>query len=193
MAETTTTANIFLERQRNQILETKLEYQKRKNEKLLEEVTLLKQKCLTIHKLVSQGRSNIENVFKEALSLIQDNYKRDQDPEVLVSLMMQNAMINKSVLKKSIELTQISLREEEMLNPKQPASSKSLRKNAQANALSNLDLNGPKIFESRNMQLPIELSQISSMDLRSSTTKFPNGPSRLGDSVPGKAYIDSLR
>lgn len=98
-------------------------------------------------------------------------------------------MINKSVLKKSIELTQISLREEEMLNPKQPTSTKSLQKNAQASVLTNLDLNGSKIFESRNMQLPIELSQISS----SSTTKFPNGPSRLGDSVPGKHYIDSLR
>ena len=44
-------------------------------------------------------------MFKEALSLIQDNYKKDQDPEVLVSLIMQNAAINKSVLKKSIELT----------------------------------------------------------------------------------------
>jgi hypothetical protein len=125
-------------------------------------------------------------VFKEALSLIQDNYKKDQDPEVLVSLIMQNAAINKSVLKKSIELTQISLREEEMLNPKQFESQKSLRK---ANTYSSLDLNATKIFESRNMQLPIELSQISC----NSTTKFPNGPSRLGDSVPGKAYIDSLR
>lgn len=108
--------------------------------------------------------------------------------------MMQNAMINKSVLKKSIELTQISLREEEMLNPKLAESTKSLRKASGAKALSNLDLNdminGPKIFESRNMQLPIELSQISSYG---SATKFPNGPSRLGDSVPGKAYIDSLR
>lgn len=110
--------------------------------------------------------------------------------------MMQNAMINKSVLKKSIELTQISLREEEMLNPKLAESTKSLRnrKASGANALGNLDLNdmlnAPKIFESRNMQLPIELSQISSYG---SATKFPNGPSRLGDSVPGKAYIDSLR
>jgi hypothetical protein len=128
-------------------------------------------------------------VFKEALSLIQDNYKKDQDPEVLVSLIMQNAAINKSVLKKSIELTQISLREEEMLNPKQFESQKSLRKAALANTYSSLDLNATKIFESRNMQLPIELSQISC----NSTTKFPNGPSRLGDSVPGKAYIDSLR
>jgi|TARA_B110000285_G_C14948060_1_gene525341 hypothetical protein len=66
--------SILLEKQRNRILETKLEYQKKRNENLLEEVTLLKQKCLNIHKLVSQGRSNIENVFKEALSLIQDNY-----------------------------------------------------------------------------------------------------------------------
>ena len=77
-----------------------------------------------------------------------------------------------------------------MLNPKQLAdSSKSLKRPTLGQAYSNLDLNGPKIFESRNMQLPIELSHISC----ASTTKFPNGPSRLGDSVPGKAYIDSLR
>ena len=60
---------------------------------------------MNVHKLVSTGRSNIENVFKEALSLIQENYKKDQDPEVLVNLIMQNIGINKSVLKKSIELT----------------------------------------------------------------------------------------
>jgi len=78
-----------------------------------------------------------------------------------------------------------------MLNLHQIESQKSLKKPALGNAYSNLDLNGPKIFESRNMQLPIELSQISCNSY--STTKFPNGPSRLGDSVPGKAYIDSLR